>query len=50
MAKIRPDIEFRRIDPKNIKNPISYIGFKGTVSFEEVSSFFKKIFKRNKNK
>ncbi len=43
MAKIRPDIKLSdKLDEKT-KLPISYIGFKATVSFEEVSKFFKSI-------
>lgn len=43
MAKISPDIRLSdKIDEKT-KLPISYIGFKATVSFEEVGKFFRFI-------
>ena len=45
MAKIRPDIGFDKFDPKNPtkNNPISYVGFKASFTFEEVGAFFKKV-------
>ena len=43
MAKIRPDIKLTDKINEKIKLPISYIGFKATVSFEEVGKFFKSI-------
>jgi hypothetical protein len=49
MAKIRPDIGLRRVDWKNPRHPFSYIGIKGTVSFEEVGQFFRKIFRKKKD-
>ncbi len=51
MAKIRPDIGLRKVDPKNIRHPFSYIGFKVEMSFDEFGSIFKKVkslFSKNK--
>jgi hypothetical protein len=49
--KIRPDVNVDRSKDGKIKS--YYIGVKGSVTFEEVSKFFKKIInvlKKNKNK
>lgn len=43
MAKIRPDIGFRKVDKDNLRHPFKYIGFKAEVSFEEVGKFFKAV-------
>lgn len=44
MAKITPEIHISDKKEDKMHNlPVTYIGFKATVSFEEVGKFFKSI-------